>query len=42
MLINEVEAIWKPIADDDDWAAFEGKLADIAEMRAAYAVEKSG
>ena len=42
MLIDEVEAIWKPIADDDDWAAFEGKLADIAEMRAAYAVEKSG
>lgn len=37
MLIDEVEAIWKPIADEDDWSAFEAKLAAIDEMRAAYA-----
>jgi len=36
MLIDEVEAIWKPIADSDDWSAFHAKLADIDQMRAAY------
>ena len=36
MLIEEVEAIWAPIAADDDWSAFEAKLADIEGMRAAY------
>lgn len=36
MLIDEVEAFWKPIADSDDWAALETKLVDIAEMREAY------
>ncbi|MBO6716514.1 MAG: YdiU family protein [Rhizobiaceae bacterium] len=36
MLIDEVEAIWAPIADSDDWSAFETKLAAIAEMREAY------
>jgi uncharacterized protein YdiU (UPF0061 family) len=35
MLIDEVEAIWSPIAESDDWSRFERKLADIAEMRAA-------
>ena len=37
MLIDEVEAIWAPIAEKDDWAAFHDKLAAIAEMRQAYA-----
>ncbi len=37
MLIDEVEAIWEPIAREDDWSAFDRKLADIAELRAAYA-----
>ena len=32
MLIDEVEAIWAPIAADDDWSAFHAKLADIATM----------
>ncbi len=32
MLIEEVEAIWAPIAADDDWSAFHAKLADIATM----------
>jgi uncharacterized protein YdiU (UPF0061 family) len=36
MLIDEVEAIWKPIAETDDWSAFEGKLARIGVMREAY------
>jgi len=35
MLIDEVEAIWEPIAAADDWSAFEAKLAKIAEFRAA-------
>jgi hypothetical protein len=37
MLIEEVEAIWTPIAAEDDWSLFEAKLADIGELRAAYA-----
>jgi uncharacterized protein YdiU (UPF0061 family) len=35
MLIDEVEAIWAAIAERDDWAAFEAKLADIADLKAA-------
>lgn len=35
MLIDEVEAIWEPIARDDDWSAFEAKIEEIAGMRAA-------
>ncbi|PPD45806.1 MAG: selenoprotein O [Methylocystis sp.] len=36
MLIDEVEAIWAPIAEKDDWSALEAKIAEIAEMREAY------
>ena len=36
MLIDEVEAIWTPIAETDDWSALNRKLAEIAEMREAY------
>lgn len=36
MLIEEVEAIWGPIAEGDDWSRFEAKLMGIAEMREAY------
>lgn len=36
MLIDEVEAIWAPIADRDDWRLLEAKLAAIAAMRAGY------
>jgi len=35
MLIDEVEAIWKPIADEDDWREFDKKLNTIANMREA-------
>ncbi|MBS3849679.1 YdiU family protein [Devosia sp. BSSL-BM10] len=38
MLIDEVEAIWTPIAQDDDWTLFEKTLEEIAQMRQAYGV----
>ncbi len=41
MLIGEVEAIWSPIAESDDWSVFEAKLSEIAEMREAYGFEAS-
>ena len=37
MLIDEVEAIWAAIADADDWAPFETKLAAIRQMGTALA-----
>jgi uncharacterized protein YdiU (UPF0061 family) len=36
MLIDEVEAIWAPIAEADDWSLFEAKLARISVMREGY------
>jgi uncharacterized protein YdiU (UPF0061 family) len=36
MLIDEVEAIWAPIAARDDWRALDAKLASIAHMREGY------
>ena len=36
MLIDEVEALWAPIAERDDWSALYRKIEDIAEMREAY------
>jgi len=36
MLIDEVEDIWAPIAERDDWSLFAAKCADIAYMAAAY------
>ena len=36
MLIDEVEALWAPIAGEDDWAPIRVKLAAIDEMRIAY------
>jgi serine/tyrosine/threonine adenylyltransferase len=38
MLIDEVEAIWAPIAAEDDWSAFSAKLGSILEMAQAYQV----
>jgi len=38
MLIDEVEAIWAPIAEKDDWALFEEKLSRIADLRDALAL----
>jgi uncharacterized protein YdiU (UPF0061 family) len=36
MLIEDVEAIWAPIAEADDWTRFDAKLKDIATMAEAY------
>ena len=36
VLIDEVEALWAPIAAADDWSAFACKRAAIANMREAY------
>jgi uncharacterized protein YdiU (UPF0061 family) len=37
LLIEEIEQIWSGIAQNDDWTAFEAKLAAIEQMRAALA-----
>ena len=37
MLIEDVEALWSPIADADDWRPLQAKLAAIETMRQAYA-----
>jgi uncharacterized protein YdiU (UPF0061 family) len=39
MLIEEVEALWAPIAEANDWSSFSAKLAEIREMAAAYGTE---
>ncbi len=36
MTIEEVEAIWAPIAANDDWSLLSSKLAAIHQMREAY------
>jgi uncharacterized protein YdiU (UPF0061 family) len=41
MLIDEVEAIWAPIAERDDWSALSEKLAAIAQMREASGFDAS-
>ncbi len=37
MLIDEMEALWAPIAEHDDWSEFHRVLGEIEEMRQAYA-----
>ena len=37
MLIDEMEALWSPIAERDDWSGFNTALREIDEMREAYA-----
>ncbi|WP_417579135.1 protein adenylyltransferase SelO family protein [Pelagibacterium sp.] len=39
MLIEEVETIWAPIAEKDDWTGLESVLSEIADMGRAYGVE---
>jgi serine/tyrosine/threonine adenylyltransferase len=36
MLIEEMEALWAPIAERDDWSEFHRVLGEIDEMRLAY------
>jgi len=38
LLIEEVEALWAPIAQTDDWTAFEAKIAAIRAAGAAMGV----
>jgi len=40
MHIEEVEAIWAPIAEADDWSRFEAKVAQIRRMGAAMKAEQ--
>ena len=35
LLVDEVEALWSPIAESDDWSAFETKLIDFEALRLA-------
>ncbi|HEY8566788.1 MAG TPA: YdiU family protein [Beijerinckiaceae bacterium] len=41
MLVEDVEALWAPIAERDDWSAFAAKLQAIETMREAYAGVRS-
>jgi hypothetical protein len=36
MTIDEVEAIWAPIAASDDWSLLSDKIVAIHQMRHAY------
>ena len=36
LLYDEIEALWRPIAEDDDWSAFAGKLAKIEAARQGW------
>lgn len=36
LIIDELEAIWNPIAEKDDWSLFERKLQDIRSFRGVY------
>ena len=36
LLIDAIEQLWDPIAEKDDWSAFEAKLAEIEMARLAY------
>jgi uncharacterized protein YdiU (UPF0061 family) len=38
MLIDEVEALWAPIAEADDWSPLHAKLGRIEAARVAYAL----
>ena len=38
LLIEEVEAIWEPIAEADDWSAFDSHMSRIDAARVAREV----
>jgi uncharacterized protein YdiU (UPF0061 family) len=40
MLIDEVESLWTAIAERDDWAPFEAKLAAVEEAREAWGLSE--
>lgn len=39
LVIGEVEAVWDPIAGDDDWSAFEARLAHLEAARVALGLD---
>ena len=41
LIHDELEALWAPIAEQDDWSAFEAKLDDIDAARTALALGDS-
>lgn len=36
LLIDEIESLWIPIAEHDDWSLYEAKLRSIRSMRGVY------
>lgn len=40
LIIDEVEALWSPIVEADDWAPLRAKLARIEAVRQAYALDQ--
>jgi hypothetical protein len=36
LLVDQIEGVWDDIAQQDDWTAFEGLLADIEQARRAW------
>jgi serine/tyrosine/threonine adenylyltransferase len=42
LLYDEIEAIWAPIADADDWEPFQAKLAKIEAARVAWGLPAQG
>jgi uncharacterized protein YdiU (UPF0061 family) len=42
LLIDQIEALWAPIAGADDWSAFHAKLAGIEAARVAWALPAQG
>jgi hypothetical protein len=39
MLREDVERVWTPIAEQDDWNGFQNLRAEIALMRQAFAIK---
>jgi len=39
LLYDQIEALWAPIAESDDWSAFEAKLARIEAARVAWGLD---
>jgi len=42
LLYDQIEALWAPIAADDDWSAFHAKLAGIEAARRAWGLPAQG
>ena len=42
LLYDQIEALWAPIAERDDWSAFHGKLAAIEAARQAWGLPGQG